>query len=190
MNRRNALTTLGATALGMSVLFGGAVSSYAQDATTPPATTQASAQDGRAAFEAERAQAYNDFVAALASELGDDKAAVDAAIRAALTKAVDDRLAAGDINAEQAAAAKAVIQVSDAPLMGGFGGPGGHGGLEGRGGGRGHGGPGYDDDHDEKGMPRAGDDQASGSLPSAPDAPAADDESAGAPVSIGGSVIS
>lgn len=187
MNRRNVLTTLGATALGASVLFGGAASSYAQDATTPPAAAQADTQGLRAAFEAERAQAYNDFVAALAGELGDDEAAVDAAIRAALTQAIDDRLAAGEIDEERAAAARAVIQVSDAPLMAGFGGPGGPGGFEGRGGGRGHGGEGFGDERPDKGMPRLGDDQASGALPSAP---VAADESTTAPVTASGTVIS
>ena len=127
MNRRNVLTTLGATALGASVLFGGAINSFAQDADTPPAVALADTQDERAAFEAERAQAYDDFVAALAGELGGDEAAVDAAIRTALTQAVDARLAAGEIDEELAAAAKAVIQVTDAPLMAGFGGPGGPG---------------------------------------------------------------
>ncbi|MFN8675032.1 MAG: hypothetical protein U0Z70_01515 [Thermomicrobiales bacterium] len=167
MNRRNVLTTLGATALGASVLFGGAATTFAQDATTQPAVAQADTQDPRAAFEAERAQAYADFVAAMASELGDDEAAVDAAIRAALTKAVDDRLAAGDIDEERAAAAKAVIQVSDAPLMAGFGGPGGHGGFEGRGD-RGHG-EGFGEKRGDNEMPRLGDDDAPGSLPASTD---------------------
>jgi hypothetical protein len=168
MNRRNVLTTLGATALGAGVLFSGTASSFAQDATTQPAVTQTGTQDPRAAFEAERAQAYDDFVMALAGELGDDEAAVDAAIRAALTKAVDDRLAAGDIDVERAAAAKAVIQVSEAPLMAGFGGPSGHGGFEGRGRGRG-------DERGDKGMPRLGDDDAPGALPAVPDSEGSDD---------------
>lgn len=185
MNRRNMLTTLGAAALGVSVLVGGASASFAQDAATPPAATQTEAQDPRAAFEAERAQAYDDFVAALAGELGSDAAAVDAAIRTALTQAIDDRLAAGEIDEERAAAAKAVIQVTDAPLMAGFGGPGGHGGFE-RGGGRGHG-WGFGD---EKGMPRLGDDGLPGALPSAPGAPAADNDSASAPVTATEDVIS
>lgn len=186
MNRRNVLTSLGATALGVGVLFGGAASSHAQDAVTPPAAAQADTQDPRAAFEAKRAQAYNDLVAALAGELGDDEAAVDAAIRSALTQVIDDRLAAGEIDDVRAAAAKAVIQVSDAPLMAGFGGPGEHSGFEGRGG-RGHGGPGFGDERDDRGMPRLGDDQDSSALPSAPDA---DDESAGAPVTSSGNAIS
>lgn len=151
MNRRNVLTTLGASALGAGVLFAGTVSSFAHDAATQPVVAQSDAQEPRAAFEAEKAQAYDDFVAALAGELGDDEAAVDAAIRAALTQAVDARLAAGDIDEEHAAAAKAVIQVSDAPLMAGFGGPGGHGGFEGRRGGRGRGGPGFGDERGEEG---------------------------------------
>lgn len=182
MNRRNVLTTIGATALGASVLFGGAVNTFAQDADTPPAVAQADTQDGRAAFEAERAQAYNDFVAALAGELGDDEAAIDAAIRTALTQAVDARLAAGEIDEERAAAAKAVIQVTDAPLMAGFGGPGGPGGFQGRAGGRGHGGPGFGAERGEKGMPLLGEDQSTGALPAAPGAPEASDESASAPV--------
>lgn len=171
MNRRNVLTTLGATALGAGVLFSGAANTWAQDATTPPAVAQTATQDPRAAFEEERAQAYGDFVAAMASELGQDEAAVDAAIRTALTKAVDDRLAAGDIDEERAAAAKAVIQVSDAPLMAGFGGPGGHGGFEGRGG-RGHG-EGFSEQRGDKDMPRFGDDDDSGALPGASDSSAA-----------------
>jgi hypothetical protein len=169
MNRRNVLTTLGATALGAGVLFSGTVSSFAQDATTQPAVAQTVAQDPRAAFEAERAQAYNDFVAALAGELGDEEAAVDAAIRSALTKAIDDRLAAGDIDEERAAAAKAVIQVSDAPLMAGFGGPGEHVRFKGRGIDRGHGGPGFGNERGESGLPRLGDDDAPDTLPAAPD---------------------
>jgi hypothetical protein len=173
MNRRHVLTTLGATALGAGVLFGGTASAFAQDATTQPAVAQANTQDPRAAFEAERAQAYVAFVAALASELDDDEAAVDAAIRSALIQAIDNRLAAGDIDEERAAAAKAVIQVSDAPLMAGFGGPGGHGGFVGRGG-RGHDGPGFGDERGDKEMPRLGDDDAPGALPAAPDVSDAD----------------
>jgi hypothetical protein len=181
------LTTLGAAALGVGVIVGGAARSYAQDAATPPAAAQTEAQDPRAAFEAEHAQAYDDFVAALAGELGSDEAAVDAAIRTALTQAMDDRLAAGEIDGERAAAAKAVIQVSDAPLMAGFGGPGGHGGFEGRG--RGHG-WGSGDERGEKGGPRLGDDQLPGVLPSAPDAPAPDNDSASDPVTETEDVIS
>lgn len=187
MNRRNVLTTLGATALGVGVLFSGAASSYAQDAATPPAVAQADTQDPRAAFEAQRAQAYDDFVSVLASELGDDEAAVDAAIRAALTQAIDDRLAAGEIDEERAAAAKAVIQVSDAPLMAGFGGPGMHGGFEGRGGGRGHGGWDHGNERGAKGGPRAGENQTPGARPGAPDS---EDESTSAPATASQDMVS
>lgn len=188
MNRRTMLTSLGATALGVSVLAG-AASAFAQDATTPPAAaqTQAQTQTARPDGETQRAQAYDDFVAALASELGDDTAAVDAAIRAALIQTVDDRLAAGDIDAERAAAAKAVIQVSDAPLMAGFGGPGGRGGFKGHGGGGGHGGPGFG--RDEQGFVPGGPSAAPGvgqapgasTLPSAPSAPGSTAQGANAP---------
>ena len=186
MNRRNMLTTLGATALGVGVLLGGTTATFAQDATSPTAGSQAESQDPRAAFEAERAQAYDDFVAALAAELGDQESDVDAAIRTALTQAVDARLSAGEIDEERAAAAKAVIQVSDAPLMAGFAGPGGHGGFEGRGG-RGHGGPGFGGPGGEKGMPRPGDDQAQGTLPTAP---SATDQGANAPLTSAASATS
>jgi hypothetical protein len=174
MNRRNVLTTLGATALSVGVLFGGTAGSYAQDAATQPEVTQVDAQDPRAAFEAERAQAYDDFVAALAEELGKEDAEVDAAIRAALIQAIDDQLAAGEIDEERAAAAKAVIEVSDAPLMAGFGGRG-HGSFKGRGGfegreGRGHRGHGDRGHGATRGEKRGsrGSDQATNSLPSAP----------------------
>lgn len=190
MNRRNVLTTLGATALGASVLFGGTIKTLAQEADTVPEVAQADTRNGRAEFEAERAQAYNDFVAALAGELDDDEAAVDTAIRTALTQAVDARLSAGEIDEEQAAAAKAVIQVSDAPLMAGFGGPGGPAGFQGRGGGRGQGGPGFIAEHGEKGLPRPGDDQSSSALPAASSATDAEDESANAPVDTGENVTS
>lgn len=172
------------------MLCSGAATSFARDTTTPPAVAQTATQDGRAAFEAERAQAYDDFVAALAGELGDDEAAVDAAIRTALTKAIDGRLAAGEIDVERAAAAKAVIQVSDAPLMSGFGGPGGHGGFEGRGGGRGQGSSGFGDERGEKREPRLGDDQATSKLPAVPGASEADDESTSAPMTASDDVIS
>jgi hypothetical protein len=189
MNRRNMLTTFGATALGASVLFSGAATTFAQDATTQPAVAQTDEQDARADFEAQRAQAYNDFVAALASELGDEEAAVDTAIRTALTQAIDAKLAAGDIDEERAAAAKAVIQVSDAPLMPGFGGPGRHVGFAARGG-RGHGGPGFGDARGDNGLPRLGGDAAPNALPAAPGAPDADDQSADAPVPTSEDVLS
>jgi hypothetical protein len=152
MTPRGLLTTIGATALGFGVIIGGAAenpAAFAQEATPPAVVAPAQARPGPASdFAAQRAQAYNDFVAALASELGDDEAAVDTAIRTALQQQVDQRQAAGDLDAEQAAAVKAVIEVSDAPLFAGFGGsrgfagfddhderrgPGGHGGFEGRG---------------------------------------------------------
>ncbi|MEZ4564351.1 MAG: hypothetical protein R2853_16595 [Thermomicrobiales bacterium] len=182
MNRRNMLSTLGASALGVGILLGGSAGAFAQDATTPPAVSQAAQPDPRAEFAAERAQAYDEFVAALASELGNDEAAVDAAIRAALTQAIDARLAAGDIDEERAAAAKAVIQVSDAPLMTGFGGPGGHARFQGRGGDRGHGGPGFGSERGDKQWPGRGENGTPNALPAAPGAPETNDQSASVPV--------
>ena len=165
MTPRGLLTTIGATALGFGLIIGGAPAIpdvFAQQA-TPAAEAPAQTEQGqRAAFEAERAQAYDSFVAALASELGSDEAAVDAAIRTALTQQVDERDAAGDLDTEQAAAMKAVIDVSDAPLFLGFGG---HGGFQGfdEHGGR-HGGNDRGEDRDQDGdLP--GDDDSTAGLP-------------------------
>ncbi len=151
MASRGLLTTIGATALGVAMLAGGTPAvqnAFAQEATTPTVQTQEDdpaqldREQLRADFEAERAEAYDSFIAALASELGDDEAAVDAAVRTALKAQVDALQAAGDLDAERAAAAKAVIDVSEAPLFAGFGGrggmmgpggPGEHGGFKGHG---------------------------------------------------------
>src|SRR5215211_7676276 len=120
MTPRGLLTTIGATALGFGLVIGAAPAIpdvFAQEATPPAAEAPAQAGQGqRIDFEAQRAQAYDSFVASLASELGSDEAAVDAAIRTALTQQVDEREAAGDVGTEQAAAMKAVIEVSEAPL--------------------------------------------------------------------------
>src|SRR5215212_3688220 len=89
MTPRGLLTTIGATALGFGLIIGSAPvipDVFAQEATPPAAEAPAQTeQSQRIDFEAERAQAYDSFVAALASELGSDEAAVDAAIRTALT---------------------------------------------------------------------------------------------------------
>jgi hypothetical protein len=89
-------------------------------------------------FEAARAASYDSFVDTLAAELGiDDPAQVDAAIRTALKQVVDERLAVGELSVEAAAARKAVIDVTEAPLMLGIGMegrfPGGHGPMDGAG---------------------------------------------------------
>jgi hypothetical protein len=180
MTPRGLLTTIGATALGFGLVIGGAPvipDVFAQDATPPAAVAPAQTeQEQEFDFEAQRAQAYDSFVAALASELGSDEAAVDAAIRTALTQQVDEREAAGDLDTERAAAMRAVIEVSDAPLFLGFGGRGGMHGFDGRGGRHGHGvrdGVGARDlpgDESPAGLPGA--DDASDQSASAPVAPA------------------
>ena len=102
MTPRGLLTTIGATALGFGLIIGGAPAIpdvFAQEATPPAAEAPAQiAQEQRIDFEAQRAEAYDSFVAALASELGTDESAVDAAIRTALTQQVDEREAAGEID--------------------------------------------------------------------------------------------
>ena len=189
MTPRGLLTTIGATALGFGLIIGGAPAIpdvFAQEATPPAAEAPAQTEQGqRIDFEAQRAQAYDSFVASLASELGSDEAAVDAAIRTALTQQVDERAAAGDIGAEQAAAMKAVIEVSQAPLFLGFGGHGGMHGFEGHDGRQGPGGRGGDEDRDQDGD-QPDDDESATSLPGAYDA---SNQSAPAPVTPAGSVV-
>src|SRR5215210_3071996 len=184
MTPRGLLTTIGATALGFGLVIGAAPAIpdvFAQEATPPAAEAPAqSAQGQRIDFEAQRAQAYDSFVTVLASELGSDEAAVDAAIRTALTQQVDERAAAGDLGTEQAAAMKAVIDVSEAPLFLGFGG---HGEMHGFAGHDGRHGPGDRDGGedqdwdgalpgDESSADQPGDDAASNQSASAPVVPA------------------
>ena len=176
MTPRGLLTTIGATALGFGLIIGGAPAIpdvFAQDATPPAAVAAAQTeQEQEIDFEAQRAQAYDSFVAALASELGSDEATVDAAIRTALTQQVDEREAAGDLDIERAAAMRAVIEVSEAPLFLGFGGHGGMHGFDGRDGRHGPGGRGAGDDGDR-------DDESPAGLPGTGDV---SNQSASAPV--------
>jgi hypothetical protein len=175
MTPRGLLTTIGATALGFGLIVGGAPAIpgvIAQEATPPAAETPAQTeQEQEIDFEAQRAQAYDSFVATLASELGSDEAAVDAAIRTALTQQVDEREAAGDLDVERAAAMRAVIEVSEAPLFLGLGDHGGMHGFAGRHGPGGHGGHDRDQaDDSPAGLP--GNDDTSNQSASAPVAPA------------------
>jgi hypothetical protein len=189
MTPRGLLTTIGATALGFGLIIGGAPAIsdvFAQEATPPAAEAPAQTEQGqRIDFEAQRAQAYDSFITALASELGSDKAAVDAAIRKALTQQVDERAAAGDIGTEQAAAMKAVIQVSQAPLFLGFGGRGGMHDFEGHEGMHGPGDRNGDEDRDQD-QDQPGDDESAAGLPSDN---SASNQSAPAPVMPADSVV-
>lgn len=158
MAPRGLLTTVGVTALGLGVLIGGSTGTpfaFAQESTPSSQTPAQSQQQQKDDWEAKQAQDYDDFITSLATELGDDKAAVDTAIRTALKQQVDAKQSAGELSVEQAAAIKAVIDVSQAPLFAGMGGPGGMHGFEGRGDFGEHGGfegrgPRGGDDHDGK----------------------------------------
>src|SRR4051812_4511686 len=103
MTPRGLLTTVGATALGLGVLIGGASGMphvFAQQSTPPaqaPNQAQTQQENDR---EAQRTKAYDDFVTSLATQLGDDKAAVDTAIRTSLKQAVDAQQAAGALSVE------------------------------------------------------------------------------------------
>ncbi len=180
MTPRGLLITIGATALGFGLIIGGAPAIpdvFAQEATPPAAEAPApTAQEQGIDFEARRAEAYESFVAALASELGTDESAVDAAIRTALTQQVDEREAAGDLDIERAAAMRAVIEVSEAPLFVGFGGRGGMHGFAGHDGRHGPGGRIGGEDRDQD-LP--GDDASPAGLPGEDDA---SNQGASAPV--------
>jgi hypothetical protein len=187
MTPRGLLITIGATALGFGLIIGGAPAIpdvFAQDATPAAEAPAQTAQEQRNDFEAQRSEAYDSFVAALASELGTDESTVDAAIRTALTQQVDEREAAADLDIERAAAMRAVIEVSEAPLFLGFGGRGGMHGFNGHDGRHGPGGRiGGEDSNQEAALP--GDDASPAGLPGEDDA---SNQSASAPVTPAGSI--
>jgi len=154
MKGRALLTTVGATALGLGIVVGGITTggAFAQDTSTPDGDA------GQQAFMQAQTEAYTAFIGNVAGDLGDDPAAVDQAVRDALKQQVQDRFDAGEITEEEAAAAIAVIDVTDVPLPVGMLAFGGHGPMGGDGhgpmGGERHGRGGdmhEDDDHDGKG---------------------------------------
>jgi hypothetical protein len=131
-NKRVIVTAAGTTALGVGMVIGaatGSLDALAQE--TPPGmeTPARVAQDGDP--DARLAQAYESFVAALASELDSDETAIDAAIRTALKQQIAEMAAAGGLDADQAVALQERIDAAEAPLFLGFGGPGGPGRMHG-----------------------------------------------------------
>lgn len=146
MKRHALLTTVGATALGLGIVVGGITTggAFAQDTSTPDSDA------GQQAFMQAQTEAYTAFIGNVAGDLGDDPAAVDQAVRDALKQQVQDRFDAGEITEEEAAAAIAVIDVTDVPLPVGMLAFGGHGPMGGERHGRG-GDMHEDDDHDGKG---------------------------------------
>ena len=119
-------TTIGAAALGVGLVIGGAAAAPAVFAQESTQAVEAPAQaEPGAEFEAQRAQAYDSFVAALASELNVDEAAVDAAVRSALRAQIASQEASGWLDADQVAEIQAMIDAAEAPLFLGMGGPGG-----------------------------------------------------------------
>jgi hypothetical protein len=131
-NKRVFVTAVGTTALGLGLVIGTATAiptALAQETTPGVENPARVAQDGDP--EARLAQAYDSFVAALASELDSDETAIDAAIRTALKQQIEELAAAGDLDAEQVAALQERIDAAEAPLFLGFGGPGGPRGMHG-----------------------------------------------------------
>lgn len=119
----------GAAGLGLATLVGGTLV-RAQDT---PATGEATPTTGtdtdtttdeatlREEFAAEAGARYDDFVSRLAGNLGiTDSTQVDTGIRTTLTDLVDARLAAGEISANDADAARTAIADNPAPLVGLF----------------------------------------------------------------------
>jgi hypothetical protein len=89
---------------------------FAQDST--PTTTETPAVGSSGDTTTDANAEYDAFVVALAANLGiSDPATVDAAIKATLKQQVDDRLAAGEISANEATALKERI---DAGKFGSF----------------------------------------------------------------------
>ena len=114
----------GAAGLGLATLVGGTLV-RAQD--TPdtgdgtPTTETDGTTDETSTNEAEAGARYDDFVSRLAGNLGiTDSSQVDAGIRTTLTDLVDARLAAGEISANDADAARTAIADSPTPLGGLF----------------------------------------------------------------------
>ena len=170
MKGRALLTTVGATALGLGIVVGGITTSgaFAQDTATPDGDA------GQQAFMQAQTEAYTAFIGNVAGDLGDDPAAVDQAVRDALKQQVQDRFDAGEITEEEAAAAIAVIDVTDVPLPVGMLAFGGHGPMGGDGHGpmggerHGRGGDMHDDDEDhEDGEAQEGEMPASEATPGA-----------------------
>ena len=113
--------------LGLSLTLAGAgvlsqVPAFAQETSTTTADDERAAD--RAAWEAERQERYENFLAKFAANLGiSDSAQVETAFRDTLKEMIDEELVAGEIAANDAAELKARIDEADAPLFsGGFGG--------------------------------------------------------------------
>ena len=108
-NPRGLLLAIGVTALGFLLVLGAtagmAFGAVAQTA-TPGGPTRHATDDADA-----KARAYDDFVAALATELGIGDVRVDAAIRTVLEEQVDDQEASGEIALKQASALWTVVDV-------------------------------------------------------------------------------
>lgn len=139
----------GVGVLGLLLVLAGtrAIGNETTSAQSNAAGTPAAGDSSTKATDTDETQLYQDFVAKLTTNLGEtDTARVDAAIRTSLKQLVDDRLAAGDISANQATALKERIDADGIPF--GLGGPGGRGFGGQHGGGMDRGGPGgWDDGH-------------------------------------------
>jgi hypothetical protein len=114
MHHRMKVMVLGAAALAL--IGTGAVANigvFAQESTPEAESTPAVGSTGET-----ETSAYDEFVAALAANLGiSDPATVDTAIKETLKQKVDEQLAAGEISANEATARKERI---DAGEFGGF----------------------------------------------------------------------
>lgn len=132
MTNRKLLTIGGGTALLGAVLTGGFISASASDeGSTGSAILTQDSGDTRTTQDADKVARQEAYLAKVAAALGVTVDALKAALTSAGLATVDERLAAGEITAEQAAEMKERIESGDALF--GFGGPGGgrghHGGI-------------------------------------------------------------
>ena len=116
--------------LGMSLTLAGAgvlqaLPAAAQESSTGGADTEVTVEERVAAWEEERQQRYDDFLARFAANLGiDDPAQVETAYKDTLKQMIDAELEAGNIAANAATELKQRIDEADGPVL--FGGIGGH----------------------------------------------------------------
>ena len=115
--------------LGLSLTLTGAgalnaLPAAAQDTSAGETDKVLTVEERVAAWEEERLQRYERFLAAFAENLGiDDTSQVETAYKEALKQLVEDELAAGDISANAAAELKERIDAASGPILfGGFGG--------------------------------------------------------------------
>jgi hypothetical protein len=122
MLRRGLL--IGGLGLSLTMVSAAVLPTAAQESSAGGSGTELTIEERVAAWEEERQQRYDDFLAAFAANLGiDDPAQVETAFKETLKQMIDEELAAGNIAANHAAELKQRIDEADGPILfHGFGG--------------------------------------------------------------------